>query len=209
MRLSCDRTGFPIAHVEKIGLSFSLLPVTKLQFEQFLSEPSDFGDDWYEEVLAVSPRSSWRNASAAERTGLFMTGVVPLEIAPFAHWTGAHVSLPTILQWRDIDHWVGHAPYEAAVWRAAGLCKPACRILELLEEQLQPKTWGELMLLHSERREAIGNWVWWTQETPRTIAHGVLGRVPRSVGDPQKQPPFLPPSPQYRDVRFGCRLIHG
>jgi hypothetical protein len=207
MQLSSDRTGFPVAQIEQIGLAFNLLPVTKVQFEQFLSEPRGNSDLWYEKVLEVSPRTSWRRITESERPGLFMTGILPHEVSWFGQWLGEDFALPDITQWRQIDHWACHTRYNGNLWKNAGMSLAARYMLEEMEQQLQPQTWSEIMMLHGERRDAIGNWVQWQDEDHRDVNYGVLGRVPRSVGNPQKHPPFLPPSPQYRDVRYGFRLM--
>jgi formylglycine-generating enzyme required for sulfatase activity len=102
MRLSCDRTGFPLLAVPDIGVEVQLLPVTKVQLERFLAVPNSFGDSWYEEVLACNPRVSYRQFSADTRERLFVTGVFPEEALAFARWLGEGFDLPTSQEWRAL-----------------------------------------------------------------------------------------------------------
>src|SRR5712692_8216258 len=113
MRLCCDRTGFPLLEWAETGLAMSLLPVTKVQFECFLAEPNEFGDKWYEEVLAVSPRVPWRQFDTGNRERLFLTGIQPNEALAFARWLGEDFDLPTEAEWRDMAHWLINSDLEA------------------------------------------------------------------------------------------------
>ena len=102
MRFSCDRTGFPLITVPEAMVAMHLLPVTKVQFERFLAEPNTYGDAWYEEVLTLNPRISYRQCTAENRERLFLTGIVPEEALAFARWMGDGFDLPTVAEWRAL-----------------------------------------------------------------------------------------------------------
>ena len=87
----CDPCGFPVIPVESLGLSVHLLPVAKVQFERFLAEPNDYGDSWYEELLALNPRSSHTRLDNETRERAFLTGVVPEEARAFAKDENLHL----------------------------------------------------------------------------------------------------------------------
>ena len=102
MLFSCDRTGFPLIAVPEVAAHVQLLPVTKAQFECFIVEPNPFGDAWYEEVLQLNPRVTYRRYGADERARLFLTGILPEEALLFARWVGEGFDLPTVDEWRAI-----------------------------------------------------------------------------------------------------------
>lgn len=102
MQFSYDRTGFPLIPLIRIGLEVHLLPVTKIQFERFMAEPNDFGDSWYEELLVLNPRQSYRRFTEENREQLFLTGILPEEALTFARWLGKGFTLPTVEEWRAI-----------------------------------------------------------------------------------------------------------
>ena len=109
--ITVDRTGFPLVHVEKLGVDVHLLPVTKVQFEAFLAEPNVFGDSWYEDVLRVNSRCSWYDLSDRWRERLFLTGVLPGEAEAFAAWLGSGFQLPSVIQWQTVcSEWLRLRP---------------------------------------------------------------------------------------------------
>ena len=88
MRWFSDRTGFPVLELPAVRLAVHLLPVAKPQFERFLSDPGPYGDAWYEEILAVSPRIALTDPEPDPFESFFLSGIQPTEIAPFAKWLG-------------------------------------------------------------------------------------------------------------------------
>jgi hypothetical protein len=100
MRISTDRTGFPLVEADGIG-SFNLWPITKLQFERFISETNKYGDYWYEAALELNPRISCRHLGKKDYEHFFMTGILPGEALDFARWLGDGFDIPTIEEWRE------------------------------------------------------------------------------------------------------------
>ena len=122
MRWSCDRTGFPYLHLE--GLAVAVLPVTKVGFERFLADPAGPGEDWYAELLAANPRTSWRTPNGRDE-GLFLTGVTPDETQTFLRWLGPTYRLPTAVEWRSMDASIGSEPLDD-VWTAMSESRVVC-----------------------------------------------------------------------------------
>src|SRR4051794_14923233 len=121
MQWSFDRTGFPVLELPALRLAVHLLPVVKQQFERFLADPGPFGDAWYEEILTVSPRIPLGGRAPEPYESLFLGGVQPAEIPPFAKWLGHGFDLPTADAWRAVDRTLAAEPVndiDAAALRA-------------------------------------------------------------------------------------------
>jgi len=110
MQYWCDQVGFPLICLPQLQLDVQLLPVTKVQFERFLAQLNDFGDNWYESVLAINPRTSWRRFTEHDRERLFITGILPNEARTYAQWLGEGFDLPTVQEWRVIYQAVQRDP---------------------------------------------------------------------------------------------------
>jgi hypothetical protein len=203
MPLPCDRTGFPILALPKLGSAMHLLPVTKVQFECFLAEPGGFGDEWYEEVLEVSPRVSPARVTEADREGLFMAGVIPSEVEAFAHWLGPQWRVPSAKDWQQAYALLKVASFPAdglQGWSSSDLHPLAAATLRLLERQLKPKTWLDLSLMSG----AILEWVssgreWGGLGEPRPQFASYLI-------DPLRGDPIRPINRDRRLRDFGMRL---
>lgn len=91
-----------MVHVPKLALDIHLLPVTKIQFETYISEPiPNFGTNWYHQILSLNPRVSHNTYNGEHRERLFISGLFPKEIIPFAKWLGEGYDLPTKEEWRE------------------------------------------------------------------------------------------------------------
>lgn len=199
----CDRTGFPLLAMPKLGSAMHLLPVTKVQFECFLAEPGGLGDEWYEEVLEVSPRVSPVHATEADREGLLMAGVIPSEVEDFARWLGPTWRIPSVKEWQQAYALLKATPFRAdglMSWAPSDLHPLAAVTLRLLEGQLKPKTWLDLSLM----RGALLEWVSCGKEW------GGLGE-PRPefasyLIDPLRGDPIRPINCDRRLRDFGMRL---
>lgn len=201
MRLSCDRTGFPLLEWSEAGLEVALLPVTKAQFERFLAEPNEFGNAWYEQVLALNPRVSWRQFGPEERERLFLTGVLPEEALAFLRWLGGGFDLPTVEEWRAMDRWLRAAPLDVEALTQCPLHRSAQAIVRGLLRQSRPRVWGELALLR-------GGVVEWVREGR---GFGGLG-APRpgfhpNTWNPQRDAPVRPLRAEARLPYFGFRCV--
>lgn len=228
MRFSSDRTGFPLIEIDEIGLAVTLLPVTKVQFELFLSEQNDFGDLWYEKALQLNPRISWRHIVSGEQHKLWLTGIRPEEAVLFSSWLGGF-DLPTAQQWLDFDSFlmplklddcfkrhVSHLDKESLDSdetgggdinsAALGMLHPAAQsILTALLNSQKPETWGHLTLLQNGLME----WVRWSGTTLSRNASGfgALGRPPKANRQPQDRGPHCYRPTEARNGLRGFRPV--
>ncbi len=99
MKVLTDKTGFPLVTMEELG-TFHILPITKFQFEMFISETNRYGDNWYSSILKLNPRISYKYFDEKNYERIFTTGVLPEEALDFARWLGEGFDLPTIDEWR-------------------------------------------------------------------------------------------------------------
>lgn len=202
MRLSCDHTGYP--WIEFDQLAVSLLPVTKYQFEAFLSEPGGLSNNWYEQLLAINPRCRWRDFEDGSREELFITGILPAEAIQFANWLGEGYDLPTSADWKQIDEnfrrLKGAVPRDEAFQRI-GLTTTAERLVTRLLKVSRIRSWHGLSLM----RNGIMEWV---HSGSRFGCHG----VPRPTfwpvtHNPRVDPPQFPLKPDRRAKQCGFRLV--
>jgi hypothetical protein len=102
-----DASGYPLIFVEPLEAYVQLFPVTKPQFEKFIASGQQrcFGDEWYEEILALNPRASYRNPDVPARERLFMTAVKSDEALAFAHWMGRDYTLLSAREWSTCYEW--------------------------------------------------------------------------------------------------------
>lgn len=206
MQWSFDRTGFPVLELPDLRLAVHLLPVVKQQFERFLAEPGPFGDSWYEELLALSPRIPLAAPDPELFESLFLGGIHPNEIPPFARWLGQGFDLPTADAWRTVDRALATEPVadaDASALRSDGNLSPAARhVLGWLIDHRKPQTWSELLLMR-------GGLLEWVKAGPTTF--GAFG-VPRPefqalIVNPQRDPPVRPIDAAKRYRYFGFRLV--
>lgn len=215
-----DRTGFPYLAVPGAEVAVALLPVTKAQAEAWLGDPAGPGDEWYADVLAVSPRVGWRvsrppaprptSRSRNERTThlwhLLLTGVHPAEAERLAAWLGRGYRLPTATEWRAADRAVAalSADHVTALVSSIESGKGHPAVAGILRRQWQAnrRTAAQLALLE----DGVLEWV--ARPTP---PHGALGRpaddLPaRLILDPQAFDPVTLIAPG-RHPAFGARLV--
>lgn len=95
-----DPTGFPMLAVEP-DLYVHWLPITKIQFEYFMSDTYDRAFDirWYEELLCLNPRVTPGKISPANYWKAFLSGIRPTEAQRFAFWCGDGFRLPSAAEW--------------------------------------------------------------------------------------------------------------
>jgi hypothetical protein len=206
MRWSCDRTGYPLLELPELGLACGLWPVARVQAERWLAEPNGPGDAWYEELLAVHERASWRQPDLTDYEGLFLTAVRPDEALAFAGWLGEGFDLPGLDTWRLLAQLLLAAPLTPEAFNGiAGdnrLHAAARGTLLALWHHARPTTWGELALL----RGGLLEWVRGGPAQP----FGGLGeprpRFHRIIFNPQRDAPTRPPGGA-RSRCFGARLV--
>lgn len=105
-----DSSGYPLIYVEPLDAYVQLFPVSKPQFEKFIASDKhpEFDDRWYEGILALNPRASYRSPDAPEeRERLFLTGITPQEVSAFGRWMGREYALLTTEEWRTCYEWFG------------------------------------------------------------------------------------------------------
>ena len=200
MQFSFDRTGFPLIQVPKVDLDVQLLPVTKIQFERFLADPNDFGDAWYEKILSLNPRISYRRFTEINREQIFITGILPEEALSFAHWMGPEYALPTVDEWRAI--YSGLDSITTDPHQLISHCQTdiSRSILEAFITQLCPSSFLELSLM----KEGVVEWV-------RNQGAWVGLGTPRSEFQPNLWNPLMdevrPVMLEERVPYFGFRLV--
>jgi len=141
IKLIVDKTGFPLAVVPGIG-AFHLWPVTKFQYEQFMAETNSCGDNWYESILSLNKRISFKYFSEDNYEKLFITGILPGEVLEFARWMGDNFDIPTEEEWKIFYRFIDN---QADIRFPTGLAAPASAIRQGLGKFLHtPK---ELSLL--------------------------------------------------------------
>lgn len=108
-RWKVDPSGYPLIYVEPLEAYVQLFPVSKPQFEKCIASDKhrEFDDKWYEEILALNPRASYRSPDAPPRERLFMTGITPEEASAFGRWMGREYALLTAEEWRTCYEWFG------------------------------------------------------------------------------------------------------
>lgn len=94
-------TGFPMIQIPGTASFMQWLPVTKIQFEHFLSDAHDrhFDAKWYEEVLRLNPRVTPRKITSDNYWQAFLSGILPAEAQRFAFWCGDGYRLASSEEW--------------------------------------------------------------------------------------------------------------
>ena len=106
MKITVDEIGSPLIEVKGLG-AINAWPVTKFQFERFIAETNSFGDKWYDAVLNLNPRVSYKHFDVDNYEKLFMAGIRPREALEFAHWLGPGYDLLTVDEWRAFYNALG------------------------------------------------------------------------------------------------------
>jgi len=102
LSIQLDQTGFPLIEITGLNFAISWLPVTKIQFEQFMCDTNLFDDAWYQGMLEnFTPRISPGVIRLGDYWNLFMTGIMPSEAVRFANWMGREYRLPTSHEWKE------------------------------------------------------------------------------------------------------------
>ena len=98
-----DRTGFPMIWVEAIGAFMHWLPVTKVQFEEFICDDIDgpFDAEQYDTLLGLNPRVGIDGITPDNYWHALLNGILPAEAERFTAWCGEGYTLPTETQWLE------------------------------------------------------------------------------------------------------------
>ena len=102
-----DPAGFPLLWIKEIDSFVEFLPITKIQFEFFLSQMVDprFDQLWYDEILQQNGRISPHLIDNTNYWQLFLTGIRPDEIESFQKWCekdGHSFYVPTLDLWTTL-----------------------------------------------------------------------------------------------------------
>lgn len=133
-----DPTGYPLVFVDSLEAYVQLFPVTKPQFEKFISSGTrrEYGDKWYEDIIALNPRASYRSLDVPAREQLFMTGLTPDEARAFGRWMGRNYTLLTAQEWSACYKWFSE---QTAPSLPPDLCdqlsRDALGVWKMVEEQ--------------------------------------------------------------------------
>jgi hypothetical protein len=157
-----DPSGYPLIYVEPLSAYVQLFPVTKPQFEKLIAtgKNREFDDEWYEEILSMNPRASYRRSDMPPSERLFMTGITPDEALTFGRWMGRDYGLLTAEQWRTCYEWFGGRAMTSAPPDLSACLSPDARALwdtvegRWLEQHPQPSL-RELSLM----TQGILEWV--------------------------------------------------
>lgn len=200
MQLQSDALGFPIVHVGTLDLWMSLLPITKVQFERFIAEENSFGDSWYDEVLNISPRHSWRNIASDARESLFITAISPPEALAFAAWLGKDFDLPTSEEWSQIYRLMQRTPLPRELLQAFTGHPVAKSIVDSILSQVEPSNMAQMSLLQ-------GGIIEWVHQGQEFVGLGKpRARFLKTVFDPEIDEPLYSPG-NVRSRYFGFRLV--
>jgi hypothetical protein len=178
-RWRLDQAGYPMIWIEPLSAFVHLFPITKVQFERFLSAINlpAFGDSWYARLLALNPRYRADGRGTAHEQ-LFITGILPGEAAQFGRWLGPGHRLLTVDQWRRA--YQGLATQSSSSIAPAieqEIARDARSIWEQIEAELHPRTLRDLTLMDRGIIE-------WAADTS--------GGSVRAVGMGQARPGFGP-----------------
>jgi hypothetical protein len=162
-----DVTNFPMCWVESIQAHIHLLPVTKIQFEQFLCDrpSSQFDQEWYDGILQLNERVSPKSVSATNYWKAFITGVHPEEARAFAEWCSEaddeEYVLPTRQEWFEAyDALKRKAPFAFSDLddeRLTTRCRQLLKKLDVVapRQQGSGRTRADQMLM----RQGVMEWV--------------------------------------------------
>ncbi len=147
MLITSDKTGFPLVVVEDAGVEVHLLPITKLQFADFVAAPTLVTDARYREMLALNPAITPQEVGNNNREQLFVSGILPEEAIAFARWLGHGFDLPTVKEWRDVLAALRRTPSPRRKLLAETIDGPARAILEIISQQIHIRTMADYTLM--------------------------------------------------------------
>ncbi len=186
-RWRVDPSGYPLVFVEPLGAYVQLFPVSKPQFEKFLASGSQrvFGDEWYEEILTLNPRASYRSPDVPAREHLFMTGITPDEALAFGRWMGRDYALLTAEEWGACYEWFGgQAAPSAPPDICSRLSGDALALWETIEGQwLEPRRSPNLREL-SLMTQGVLEWVVERPGRYCGLGEPAASKLQRRAGDP-------------------------
>lgn len=196
-----DQTGYPMIYIPSLRLWIHALPITKIQFEVYLSNANDFGNSGYREILVQNPRVSFRHFDDNDYEGLFLTGVSVRAVQKYLSWCGINYQLPDNRQWKQAYSWLLSQPVHEHPTNWNAFSQSAQAIWEGLGRIHRPQNLAEQMLMQG----GILEWVIDRDKLP--AGYGGMGRPHSSFWNVLRHPADAPVHP-IEDIRpFGFRLI--
>lgn len=200
--LKKDITGFPLLYIPPLSMWLQTFPISKVQFEVFLSQSRDYQNADYERILAQNPRVSFRHFHANNYEGLFLTGISVSVVQKYLMWCGNDYLLPTNLQWKIAYSWLS--------------AQPACQFPEKLSEYSEivqliwqgifqirrPKNLAEQLLM----QYGVMEWVIDRDTVPKN-GYGGMGQPRPSFWNVLHHPTDAPIRPINDLKSFGFRLL--
>jgi len=179
MQLLFDKTGFPLVKVDTINGFVHLLPITKIQYERFLSDPTvNLDSQGYYSVLELNPRISPARFNKDNAWKLLATAILPEEIDRIAGWYGADYRLPTQSEWLAIVDWlrgVELASFLGSVRERKGEINPlALTIIQKVAEAYSVKHVADICLFINVVLE-------WVRENNRLGRLALIGIADRRL----------------------------
>lgn len=196
-----DQTGYPMIYLPPLRLWIQALPITKVQFEVYLSKINDFGNAGYREILAQNPRVSFRHFDNSNYEGLFLTGISVRTVQKYLSWCGTDYDLPDNRQWKSAYSWLLSQPVHNYPMNWSALSPSAQANWEGLGRIHRPKNLAEQMLMQS----GILEWV--TDRDNSPAGYGGMGRPRSSFWSVLRHPADAPVHPIGDIKPFGFRLI--
>jgi len=96
-----EKTHFPLVTIKDIG-TLTLWPITKIQFEMYISQVNQYGDTWYDEILKCNPRVSYQQVTKKNYEQLFISGLFIEEVHSFSKWFGQGFRILTVDEYTKI-----------------------------------------------------------------------------------------------------------
>jgi hypothetical protein len=196
--IDLDPTGFPMIEVPPFGRYIHLFPISKLQYEAFLTDnPACNAPDQYDILLRIHPRMKARGGDTTRYEQLFVGGILPQEAEAFSSWLGDEYQLPEVTEWRKAYQWMVNQG--ALPVRPGSMSESATLIWDMLSQA------SILQQLHTFAlfENGLNEWVY------QGDAYAALGRTRpafrKQLNDPLVD--VIKPISGVRARQYGFRLI--
>ncbi len=216
-KFKLDRAKFPMVYVDVIDAYIHWLPLSKIQFEYFLCAVPDsqFGENWYGEILQLNPRISPGIVRTDNYWKALLSGLLPEEVQRFARWCGDEYIIPSLDDWFTAYKWLKSQPPEPPdIVDQMGLLQDRVRTLlrridsesaKAFKEAGYERTLADQMLMRLGMLE-------WVECTGQTARWGGMGQLnPRFHGflfRPDNGQPSHPVNPETDRLHYyGARLL--
>jgi hypothetical protein len=160
-----DRAGFPMVWVEPLDGYLHWLPVTKIQFEFFITDrPSPtFNEQWYLDILALNERVSPRAVRKNNYWQMFISGIKPEEANAYAEWCGEDFGFPTIDEWNQTYQYLNAESADASFWDDLENIKlmpeTVLKAMEKINQDLYPRGAERTLAAQMFMRYGVMEWV--------------------------------------------------